>query len=218
MSMSRGSTNHEGIECDTTSCEDLKHVCDEARDTIDTQIEKIKEEETKAVKITRLNLILFGIIASVITVKINQEAAPELLNIPTIFGTTALLLSTLLSAMGYTSSVSSFGVSEDAIADVRDQETTGWSYYCNLSDQYESWMEKNDRVHKANSYAITWSLSLVMSGIILYITGIFIIIMNIESNLLRGTIMVASFIVCVVFTILFHHSSKIFGFFFNYSS
>lgn len=214
--MPNESSNSGEIDCDTTSCEDLKHVCDEARETINIQIDKIKEEETKAVKITRLNLILFGIFASVLTVKFNQESAKQLLNIPTVFGTTALLFSTLLSAMGYTSSISSFGISEDAIADVREEEKTGRAYYCLLSEKYESFMEKNDSVHKANSYAITWSLSLVMSGIILYITGVFIIVMNIENNLLRGASMVGGFVICAIFTILFHNSSRIFGFFFDY--
>jgi uncharacterized membrane protein len=216
--MSNGTDVDEDIDCDSDSRQDLKHVCAEARETIDIQVEKIHEEESKAIKICRLNLLLLGVVASVISLynQTGNGAGGEILNIPFFLGTTALIFSTIISAVGYTSSETAMGISEDALSDVREGNRDGWSYYCNLSKEYENYMEKNDSVHDANSYAITWSLTLAISSIMFYIIGMPLYIANIQFPFAGFIGAGIGLIIFCFLAIAMQFSSKFFGFFFGY--
>ena len=159
---------------ESSSIDDLCHSCAEGRHTIDKQIEKIHREDQKAVGITRLNMLLLGLFASAVSVSLRTEqiTTSEFFNIHVGFGTIALLLSTFIAAMAYTSSTFKLGVSPKPLEEVKGGDVAGREYYEILSGKYQEWIKRNRKVHKFNAVAIAYALVLVLCGLLFFLTGI----------------------------------------------
>lgn len=118
--------------------EQLAMLRAEARKTVDAQRETLTDIDTKASKILRLNIALIGILISVlsIAVQFGPGSGSEtgfgnvepLVNVYTMIGIGALVLSTAFAAMTYTASELDVGVSSENLtgllrSDFEHQET-----------------------------------------------------------------------------------------------
>lgn len=149
------------------------NACEEARYTLDHQIEKIHKEDKKAVGVFRINLLIIGLLLSALTITTRSNSPPlgELINAHTVLGTFAIGTSSLIAAMTYTSSEFQMGVGSPVIRDVATGKMTTKEFDEKLGEKYANWIRRNQVVHQYNAYAISYSISLVIVGLLFYSVG-----------------------------------------------
>ncbi|SFR41955.1 hypothetical protein SAMN04487947_1205 [Halogeometricum rufum] len=152
----------------------LEAACREARHTMDQQIEKIHREDQKAVGIFRLNLLVLGILSSALSLSIRTDAiaTSHFLNAHTALGALALLGSSVVAAMAYTSSSFEMGIDLSRVEADGNSDKTYKGFYEKLHAEYCDWVTHNQKVHQFNSYAITWAMAIAIAGIVFFAGGI----------------------------------------------
>lgn len=149
----------------------VQYACEEARDTLDQQIEKIHYEDQKAVKMARVNLIILGVLVSSFSFILSSQqlSSTEFLNSHSAVGALLLVASTILAGMAYSSSRMELGADPVVISEA--SEMAPEAFYSELNRQYTEWLEENDQVHSMNAYAIQWIIVLSITGMIFLIGG-----------------------------------------------
>lgn len=152
----------------------LKHSCAEGSRTIDRQIQKIHKEDDKAIKISRLNLLVLGVLVSGVSFSIQSTeiVTGDFFNVHLYLGTAAVVLSTVVASMAYTSSTFEMGLGAGPIDDLRSGEIDDAEYFEKLGEEYPAWIRDNHRVHRFNANAITWTLIFSIVGFILLMGGV----------------------------------------------
>jgi hypothetical protein len=195
-----------------SDAEDLRHVCEEGRYTLNRQIEKIQLEGKKAVGITRLNLLLLGLFASAISVSLRTTNVPtaEFLNVHVGVGTAGLIMSTIVSAMAYTSSKYQIGINPNPLEEVRTNDVGHIEYYHTLCRKYTEWIDRNRDVHRFNSYAITWALIFALSGLLFHLLGLAVGIGELRRTSTSDVLLVVGFVLSAIIVFLLHNSDWFF--------
>ncbi len=137
---------------DTEPAYDLdayRHALDEARRTIDQQLEAFNDVADKAWRIVQLN----GIIATVY-IAAAANALPELsITSPNdgiiVVGLTCLGMSVYLAAEGQEAQTVVIGQSSDEFESVRSSDPSEIAYLYNTLADYETWI---DQVHTKTEY------------------------------------------------------------------
>ena len=170
-----------------------EEVCAESRATLDQQVRRIENYDTKAVGLFRANILLTGVLISglAIIVRTNGVVPGQFLNGWSLFGALTLLLSTASSAMAYTSSSYDLGIGPEVIHDAdRGIYESKAAFQNELRDLYKGWLEHNANVGTFNSYLITGTIILLIDSIIFFagavVTGLYTLPLLIDATLLLG--------------------------------
>lgn len=156
---------------DDEANEEVRYACEEARETLDQQIEKIHREDQKAVKMARVNLLVLGILVGSFSFIFGggNLTPSEFLSSHTAIGTLLLVASTVLAGMAYSSSHIELGGGPEIISGASG--TSAESFYEALQSKYSDWLEENQAVHKMNAYAIQWVIVLAIVGVLFLVGG-----------------------------------------------
>ena len=189
-----------------------KVACQEARSTVDQQIEKIHKEDQKAVGIFRVNLLVIGILSSAISLSIRTDvlATSSFINAHTAIGALALILSSVVAAMAYTSSKFEMGVDPSQVDLASDGDKTREDIYETLSKQYSNWIARNQSVHQFNAYAITWSMILAIAGVVFFAGGVVVGALDIRGSTISYLLLALELLAGAALGLMLNYSDAIF--------
>lgn len=159
----------------------LTELRKEARETVDAQRETLTDIDTKASKILRLNIVLIGILISVLSIAIQigpdsesgLENVEPFVNVFTVVGIGALVLSTAFAAMTYTASELDVGVSSENLtgllrADFQREEVEEL-----LIKNYIVRINFNRSTNLRNIPLIQLTIVLIVSSIVSFALGLY---------------------------------------------
>lgn len=161
--------------------EQLVELRAEARETVDAQRETLTDIDTKASKILRLNIVLIGILISVLSImtQIGSESDPGLgnvepfVNIYTLIGIGALVLSTAFAAMTYTASELDVGVSSENLTELLKSDFQRQETEVLLIQNYIMRINFNRSTNLRNIPLIQMTIILIVSAIIAFALGLY---------------------------------------------
>lgn len=186
----------------------LRHVCGEAKTSIDNQIEKIHQEEKKASSITRLNLLLIGVLVSGVSLGIHTEGLliDQLLNTHLVLGVVFLVLSTVGASMAYISTEFTTGISDEGVHDVLADRPDESEYLRDLARYYETWLDKNHKAHRLNTYLITWSMIFSIWGLFLSLGGVIVGVLEAQATLFSQALLAAEVLALLILGLCLYYS------------
>lgn len=141
---------------------------EEARETIDEQTAKLSEINERAIQVFRLNVVLIGVLVSIISISIQSKTATAfaLSNSFTGFGVGLLFASIILAAMTYTSTRGEIGVNRDDVTDrILESQFDYDLVEEGLAEAYGTWIWENYRVNTGNALLLTLTLLTTVLGI-----------------------------------------------------
>lgn len=158
------------------SDEDLQaRVCEEARSTLNQQINRLESTDSKALRIFHINVLLMGLIISFGALLISFENGNPLdfISIWTVFGFCLLFVSSVTAITSYVSSTYQVGISPKLLNEVGNGEYNSMEdLNAGLMDLYSGWLSKNANVHQLNTYFITLSVLLLLNSLFLLVLGL----------------------------------------------
>lgn len=193
-----------GPSPDDPYLENLQSACREARHTVDQQIEKIHREDEKAVKLLRVNTLTLGVLASGLSITIQADSIPaeEFLNAHMVVGLLAMIFASIIAAMAYTSSSFESGINPNAVRNSPGMDRR--RFLEKLSFEYSQWIQSNSTVHRFNAHAITWAIAFAISGIMFFIGGFSIGLLQMRVSWQSGLLfLIETVIVLVTIQLLF---------------
>lgn len=161
----------------TGDAELLSELRAEARETVDAQRETLTDIDTKASRILRLNVLLIGIIVSVLSIAAtggsgtSPVAASAFVNGYTELGIGTLVLSTALAAMTYTASELDVGVSSENLATLLAADFSPAEIQSLLVKNYIVRINFNRSTNTRNIPLITATIALLVSGVVFFTLG-----------------------------------------------
>lgn len=146
---------------------------DEMRLTFESQVERLREIDSKAIEILKANLLLIGIFVTGVSILVQTGVEfGSFINIYTVFAGFLLLLSTALAGVTYTSSNIRGGVDAQALKATLEAEYTDDDFSEALASSYGAWIEYNAGVIAVNDILITVTVLLVIDALVYLVAGI----------------------------------------------
>ena len=145
----------------------LQSTCDEARYTVEQQIETINDIDTKSNQILRINALIIGALLTVFSISARspQFSADDFINVYTTAGITSLIVSTGLAGLTYTASDTEPGIQDNEIRNLINSDPSVVDHYEDLAGGYASWIEFNDETNIRNAPLITGTILLLVVGV-----------------------------------------------------
>jgi hypothetical protein len=112
--------------------------------------------------------------------------------------------------MAYTSSTFKMGMSPAPIEEARNGSLNYDEFLNRLSKEYSKWVRQNRKVHRFNSYAITWALIFATVGLIFFMGGVVIGIQQARGSILSDGLLVGEILVSLVVGFCLYNSDSIF--------
>jgi hypothetical protein len=169
----------------------LELLVDEARRTLDEQLDNSDDIDDKAVRILRVDVLLLGLVATAVSLLVQSEAFAlgPAVNPYTVLGTLAIVGSTAAAAV--TLSVSSFrvGVGGWNVLRTLEDDATERQLYLVLSRSYGAWIAQNRDSEVRNTLWITLTTFSLVSGLLLLSVGVYSIVRQVEVRMALGTLM-----------------------------
>ncbi len=148
-------------------------VQEEMRLTLESQVERLREIDSKAIEILKANLLLIGIFATGISILAQTGIdIGGFVNLFTLFAGLLLLVSTALAGITYTSSNIRGGIDGQALERSRDAAYTDDEFDEALVESYGRWIEYNAEVTAVNDILITVTVLLVVDAFVYLVAGI----------------------------------------------
>lgn len=162
-----------------------RRLSEEARETIDNQLDTLDDIDAKAMSILRLNVLLVGVILTAVSVAVEIDAVVlgELNNGYVAIGVGSLVLSTALAAITYTSSDSEVGIDGESIRAAVDASLDEEEFEAATAQSYAAWIEFNDRTNVMNAPVITLTMLLVVIGLVHLAIGVYAAVGGSNTNL-----------------------------------
>lgn len=166
---------------------------DEVRETVEGQVTWLREIDDKAMRTLRFNAILLGLVVPAFSFAIEFGLVTEIrafYTIHTALGIVALVVSTALAGLIYTSSSIESGVSSDDVRTARRHGLTDKEVHDVLLASYATWI-------RSNRETIRWNSALVTSTVVLTIAAFVSLALGLASALLGGvpeTIMYGTYV------------------------
>jgi len=165
----------------TGGSELLPELRSEARETVDAQKETLADIDTKASQILRLNILLIGVIVSVLSFTAQNgggsnsgvPSAGPFINLYMKLGVASLVLSTALAAMTYTASELDVGVSSDNLASLLGTNFSLDEAEELLVKNYIIRINFNRSTNIRNIPLITSTVVFVVTAVVLFALGIY---------------------------------------------
>lgn len=151
----------------------LCSACEEAKQTLDHQLTWLHQHDQKAMQILRADMILIGLILTAFSLSFRTDSVElnRFVNLFTIFGGAALLMSAIGASVTYISSSFEAGMSHNDLQKVLEEEYNHETLYENLTDGYSEWIEYNKYVLGYNSILITITIIMVVNSLALLSIG-----------------------------------------------
>ncbi|GGK74359.1 hypothetical protein [Haloarcula sebkhae] len=187
-------------------------VCHQARLTLDQQVTRIENYDTKAVGIFRANILLTGLLLSGLAIVVRTDGVNpgQFFNLWSLFGAIGLLFSTILSAMAYTSSSYDLGIGPQVISDAeRGIYESEVSFQDDLRGLYKQWLQHNANVGKFNSYLITGAIILLMDAIVFFAGTVATGLYN-PSDVVSVGLFILAVAIILIANLLVYFAEKIF--------
>ncbi|WP_336136637.1 hypothetical protein [Natronomonas amylolytica] len=159
----------------------LTELREEARKTVDAQRQTLNDIDTKASKIFRLNLVLIGLLVSILSI-VTQfgpdppsgiDALELFVNIYTQIGIAALVLSTAFAAITYTASELDVGVSSENLAALLEADFSETEAEELLVKNYIMRINFNRSTNVRNIPLIQLTIAFVVFAIISFVLGVY---------------------------------------------
>lgn len=186
--------------------DDLNEILrEEARHTLDHRIKQIKDTDDKAAGIFRFNMLLFGILLTIISILLNVNEVNEdyFINLWSGFRIVFLIISLFSAAFTYASSSYDIGISPNLIGRTHNGEIDDVEELNNeLKSLYKNWINYNRSIAHFNTYLIMVSILSVIDGVLLLIGGSLFGILE-YSDLLVEFIFLTLFLIILAFTNIF---------------
>lgn len=162
-----------------------RRLSEEARETINNQLDTLDDIDAKAMSILRLNVLLVGVILTAVSVAVEIDAVVlgELNNGYVAIGVGSLVLSTALAAITYTSSDSEVGIDGESIRAAVDASLDEEEFEAATAQSYAAWIEFNDRTNVMNAPVITLTMLLVVIGLVHLAIGVYAAVGGANTNL-----------------------------------
>jgi len=158
----------------------VETVQEEMRLTLESQVERLREIDSKAIEILKANLLLIGIFATGISVLVQTGIdIGVFVNLFTLFAGLLLLVSTALAGITYTSSNIRGGIDGQALERSRDADYTPEDFEDALSESYGYWIEYNAEVTAVNDILITVTVLLVVDAFVYLVAGIALAVLGV---------------------------------------
>lgn len=152
-----------------------EHVGQEARKTLEQQIDTLTWIDEKAGRMMRVNILFLGIILSGFSFLIGQEIVRDnvsIFNLYTIVGLGLTVFSISVSALAYTASNTVGGIKGNAINDIFESEYSEVQVKEGIASSYEDWIRGNRQPVVTNALWITASAILLTAGLIFLSIGV----------------------------------------------
>lgn len=179
-----------GLEYSPEGNSALKTSIDEARQTLDSQIENLSDIDEKASKILRINVLIIGVILSALTLSSNQNTpVRESINIYLLIGFAFLIVSTATAGLTYTSSSLRIGMSKSDIVTMFKEDLDSEELDHILSKSYAQWIRSNQSTEILNSFYSTSTILLLVFGVSFLTLGLYdSLVDSVPQWLLLGTV------------------------------
>lgn len=161
-------------ETDTyTDKASLEVLRDEMRLTFESQVERLREIDNKAIEILKANLLLIGIFVTGISILVQTGVEfGSFINVYTVFAGLLLLVSTALAGVTYTSSNIRGGIDGQSLEATLEAGYTDDEFAEALASSYGNWIEYNAGVIAVNDILITVTVLLVIDALVYLVAGI----------------------------------------------
>ena len=145
---------------------------EEARTTLNHQIQAIKDTATFSFDMLRLNIVLLGALLSAVPVAGQLGITlTGFINIYTIFGISFLFISVLAAAIAHTITSMSVGIDPDGIKTLLDEQYDKNDFDKILSKSYSNWISFNDRISLKQNLAFVFSMALFIDSLLFMCAG-----------------------------------------------
>jgi hypothetical protein len=159
----------------------LRELRDEARETVEGQRETLSDIDTKASRVLRLNLILLGVLVSVVSIAAQTEpsgdqpmaAVQPFVNVYMKAGIASLVLSTLFAGITYTASELDVGVSSENLLAVLDAPSSTKTVEELLVKNYIMRINFNRSSNIRNIPLVQATILLVLIAMVLISLGVY---------------------------------------------
>ena len=190
--------------------EALCAACEEAKGTLDHQLNWLQQTDEKAVRILRANILLIGLILTALSLSLRSKAiaVDQFLNLYTIFGGLALILSSMGAAITYISSSFEAGVGDSDLEATLEDEPDLKTLYRELAQGYSEWISYNRYVLGYNSILITMTLIAVVNAISFLSVGATVGILQMSFTKISKISFVILSIVMALISVLIYKSEK----------
>ena len=146
---------------------------EEARDTLERQLDTLDDIDTKAAKILRLNVVVVGALLTVVSITVDADVGlSPLYNQYTLAGAVSLLCSTVFAAMTYTVSDVSAGLSDSDVRNAVEGDYARDELLEGLALAYADWIDANYRENVGNTPLITATILLLVYALTGFFLGV----------------------------------------------
>lgn len=170
---------------DTIRVDRLCVLHEHAQRTIDRQVQWTRAIDTKAMRLLRFNVVTIGLLLTALSIAAKfgtgsgdptqgtVRHTAVFVNLHTIVGGTALLLSTVVAGLAYTASKLQLGLGTGVLLQVQSRDHTDPTYHEELvGGYYPQWIYDNMEKLRRNANLITATVWLVIYGVIPLALGV----------------------------------------------
>lgn len=148
---------------------------EEVRETVAGQVAWLREIDDKAMRTLRFNAILLGLVVPGFSATIKFGLVTEMrafYTLHTVLGIVALVVSTALAGLTYTSSSIEAGVSSEDVRTARRRELTDEEVRDVLLTSYVEWIQSNQKTVRWNTILVTLTVLLTIVAVVSLTLGI----------------------------------------------
>lgn len=174
---------------------------EEARRSLDAQIEKIQTTDRVAVNLFRVNIVFAGILLTglSLTVRSQEFTVGQFVNACSVFGLVALWFALFSSAVTYTTTSIDLGVSGSFLKKAnRGEHGRRDEFEGVLVEKYDEWMSHNAKVATVNRYLLVGSIIVTLSAVNLFTAGAFVGLQGVKLTLIDIGLLIITLLVSVV--------------------
>lgn len=163
-------TNDDSDEEDSlngANLELLRHLRNEARETVDQQISVSDDIDNKASQLLRINVLIVSAILTIVSISVRTDllTIDDVLNPYSVTGIACLIFSTAFAGLTYTASDLEVGIAYREVREILKEDYSPQRYHEELVYGYANWMEFNDKTNIRNAPLITITILFVIYGI-----------------------------------------------------
>lgn len=178
----------------------LRDASGEGRITLDHQIQSIRNTESRAFQMLRLNIVIIGAILGAVPLG-NQLNIPldSFINLFSIIGTLAMFGSILSAAATHTITSLNAGIGSEGLLYVLDQEYEGPEFQETLTKGYANWLVYNQQKMLLQNGFFILCMALFIDSLVLLAAGL---VVGLQGPELANSTLNIAFAACVIVLLL----------------
>ncbi|MFC6975842.1 hypothetical protein ACFQL1_16020 [Halomicroarcula sp. GCM10025709] len=195
----------------------LQGACEEAKETVNHQMNWLQQMDTKAVKILRAVLVLIGLLLTALSVSVRSSSIQitQFVNLFTIAGGLALVLSSISAAITYIASSFEAGIGRRDLTEAIDEGYTEVKFHTELAKGYSNWIQFNQYVLQYNAIILALTIIFVINAITFLTAGAIVGVLQVAFSPASTVVFAALVIFLVGVDILVYKSEAIIVWYFD---